>query len=91
MPYSQENICSPTGTECYKNLRQDFGKCLIPCKGVYADVERDIEVMKVEELRKFDKLVKNYEKYKRGNIKDINYPEQLKVRNKTINDIYFGL
>ena len=78
MPNYQENICSPNGTECYKNLRQDSGKCLMPCKGVYADVVKDMDIINVRELRKFDKLVKSYENYKRDFVKDINYPEQLK-------------
>ena len=49
----------------------------MPCKGVYADVVRE-DIINVGELRKFDKLVKNYENYKRDFVKDINYPEQLK-------------
>ena len=70
-------MCSSHGIECYKNIRPDSKTCLTPCKGIYADVQRDIDVMKVENLRKFDKLVENYEHYKRGYIKDIDYPNLL--------------
>ena len=50
----------------------------MPCKGVYADVVKDMDIINVRELRKFDKLVKNYENYKRDFVDDINYPEQVK-------------
>ena len=55
----------------------DSSKCLTPCKGLYADVERDIEVIKLEDRKLFDSVVENYENFKRGYIKDINYPKQL--------------
>ena len=57
---------------------------MIPCKGIYGDVERDIEVMKVEEMRKFDELVEKYENYKRGYVKDINYPKQIEGKTLTV-------
>ena len=52
--------------------------CLTPCTGVYADIRKDIEIVEVEDLRKFDELLLNYEDFKRGYAKDINYPRQLK-------------
>ena len=55
----------------------DSSKCLTPCKGLYADVKRDIEVKKVEDSTIFNRVVENYENYKRGYIMDINYPRQL--------------
>ena len=61
-------------------------KCVTPCKGLYADVKKDVEIKKVEEMSKFDKLISDYEKYKRGNDKEIFYPEEI-IR-KIIEDIY---
>ena len=54
--------------------------CVIPCKGIYADVAKDIETMEVDKMKKFDKLVKDYERYKRGYLVDIEYPPILKGR-----------
>ena len=54
------------GNECYKKLRTDASKCKIPCKGMYADVIRDVEDINVEDGPKFDNLFDNYEAYKRG-------------------------
>ena len=71
-------LCSLDGIECYKKLRPDTDNCVAPCKGIYADVQRDIEAMNVENLRKFDKMVESYEHYRRGFIKDIEYPKLLK-------------
>ena len=54
--------------------------CVIPCKGIYADVVKDIEIMELDKMRKFDNLVKAYERYKRGYLVDIKYPSVLKGR-----------
>ena len=54
--------------------------CVLPCKGIYADVVKDIETMEVDKMKKFDKLVEDYESYKRGYLVDIDYPPILKGR-----------
>ena len=38
--------------------------------------------MKVGGMRTFEELVDKYENYKRGHVKDINYPEELKGKKK---------
>ena len=58
--------------------------CLIPCKGIYADVVKDIEIKEIDKMNKFDNLVDAYERYKRGYILDIKYPSVLKGRNSNI-------
>ena len=62
-------------------MTQDSGKCLIPCKGIYADVFKEIEGISVDYMIKFVELIGNYESYKRGYVKDINFPKQLKRKN----------
>ena len=63
--------------ECYKSVIPNGEKCVAPCEGVYADVEKELNHEKVEEMRKFDQLMANYEEYKRGYEKDINYPKEI--------------
>ena len=84
--YHQESLCTPAGTECYQHVKDAPEKCVTPCKGLYADVKKDVEIKKVEEMSKFDKLISDYEKYKRGNNKEIFYPEE--IISKIIEDIY---
>ena len=60
-----------------------YDQWLLPCKGLYADISlENSDVRKVENMRKFDQLVKSYENYKRGYSKDITYPPALKVKGK---------
>ena len=74
----QENLCNPAGTTCYKRVKENMEKCFIPCKGLYADVEKGLEVIKIrQDKRRFYKLIENYDKYKRGFEEDIDYPRTL--------------
>ena len=75
--FYQETLCTPAGNECYKSMSLSPKNCLSPCKGFYADVEKDVDIKNVEDLRKFDKIIENYEHYKRGFEQDIVYPSQL--------------
>ena len=64
---------------CYMNMRleQDLNECIIFCEGLYADVVKTMDVFKPEEMRKFDKFVENYDNYKRGFHKDIEYTKDI--------------
>ena len=73
----QESLCTPAGIECYKNIQLDPTKCLAPCKGLYADVEKGEEIQNVEDLKKFDALIEDYKRYKRGYSKEIHYTNPL--------------
>ena len=44
---------------------------------MYADVEKDVDTIKVETMENFQNLIDQYDEYKRGYEKDINYPNQL--------------
>ena len=64
-------------------------KCMIPCKGLYADISVDnSDVRKLEGMKKFGHLIKSYESYKRNYSNDIKYPPALKgkIENEFIND-----
>ena len=47
-----------------------------PCKGLYADIAVDTsDRRKVEEMKGFDELIKNYENYtKRADYKNMKFP-----------------
>ena len=56
----------PPGLECYKSVKKTSDKCLIPCKGVFADVEKGEDYKQVEAIEKFRATLHNYEDYKSG-------------------------
>ena len=59
--------------DCYKTIVLDTEKCLIPCKGLYADVLKDDITINGQ----FGKLIEEYENYKRGYENDMEYPRLL--------------
>ena len=56
----------PPGLECYKSVKKYSEKCLIPCKGTYADVYKKEDFKQVEEIEKLRATLNNYKKYKSG-------------------------
>ena len=34
-------LCTPAGVECHLFIKKQEGKCLTPCKGVFADVQKN--------------------------------------------------
>ena len=56
----------PPGLECYKSVKKSSEKCIIPCKGIYADVNRVEDFEKVEEIEKFGPTLESYKNYKSG-------------------------
>ena len=75
--FNQETLCSPTGVECYKSVRSSTSKCS-PCRGLYADIATDTSGQgDVNKIKKVDKLIENYEFYKRGFSEDITYPKAI--------------
>ena len=56
----------PPGLECYKSVKRSSEKCIIPCKGIYADVTKVEDFEKVEEIEKFRPTLKSYKNYKSG-------------------------
>ena len=41
-------------------------KCLTPCKGVYADVQKNLNSMPLEDIADFKQILDNYKEYKNG-------------------------
>ena len=77
--FCKETLCSPSGVECYGSIKLDSDKCLIPCEGIHADVHLEhLDISKEENMEQFEKLMGNYEEYKRGYINDISYPTAIK-------------
>ena len=44
---------------------------------MYAGVKKDVDIIKVETKKNFEKVFDQYEEYKRGYETDINYPNHL--------------
>ena len=69
-------------------MKEDPKKCLVPCKGLYSDVYKDTDFQKVEEMKNFENILASYENYKKGQLKDIEYPEEILSNIKTIYVLY---
>ena len=54
----------PPGLECYKTVEKYSDKCIIPCKGTYADVYKKEDFKQVEEIEKLRTTLNEYTKYK---------------------------
>ena len=61
--------------DCYQNVKIDQRSCLAPCKGLYADVQKDTEFTNLDEIPKFASILSSYESFKRGFHEDINYQD----------------
>ena len=65
-------MCDPIGIECYKNITDVNTKCLTPCKGLYADVQKNDNSKPVEDMALFKVILdkeyrigfKNEKKYR---------------------------
>ena len=67
--------------DCYNNLEFVGENCLVPCKGLYADIASEISgARELEDMKEFASLIEHYEEYKRGFSRDITYPTGLKGR-----------
>ena len=56
----------PPGLECYKSVEQSSNDCLLPCKGVYADVQRRKDVGNIKDMEMVKSFSKYYKDYKSG-------------------------
>ena len=76
--------CTPGGLECYGNITVDQSKCLNPCFGIFADITKldNNEARFGSEV--YDRLVEEYEDYKRGWNKGIVYPQKIIGKNVCI-------
>ena len=65
-------MCTPSGLDCYKEVRRVKAECLKPCGGLYADVVKDND-KSIPKLSNFASIYSSYESYKRGFQEDVNY------------------
>ena len=73
----QDPLCTPLGLECYQNVNIDGKKCLMQCKGIYADVDRK----QVDQIENMEEMVARYEEYRRGFQEDIEiYYRDIKIK-----------
>ena len=57
-------MCTPVGTECYKSIKDQEVKCLIPCKGVFADVQKITFEYNLHTIEDFKNILYDYRGYK---------------------------
>ena len=60
----------PPGLECYNSVKLRSDECIIPCKGMYADVEREEGFEATEKIEKFQPVLGQYKQYKAGFINE---------------------
>ena len=72
---SRCNIDSPTGFQCFLEFPEDPNSCNLPCQGIYADIDHIKGVGRITKSKVFRAMLKEYEKYKRGDEQDVQYPE----------------
>ena len=72
--------CGPNGTDCFKNFPLNTD-CLEPCHGLYADIHRYEEGTKqMKDMKRLRTMLQEYEEYKRGYHKEVQFPVLLKSR-----------
>ena len=60
-----DSVCLPSGLDCYKqNVTVKDDDCILPCKGVYADVVKHTEDL--QDKKYFNHVLDKYKKYKSG-------------------------
>ena len=69
----QEPLCTPLGLDCFKGVRTEKAKCLKPCRGLYADMEKDNKLESLGTIPNFASAYSSYESYKRGFQEDVSY------------------
>ena len=62
--FFQGPLCAPLGLECYQSINIDAERCLTPCKGVYADVDRKADLN--DKIENVGMIAEIYDKYKKG-------------------------
>ena len=69
----------PAGTECYESMKiEEYNtECQTPCKGVYADVEKNVNLKKVESMSDFEEVFNNYIDYKSGNRNEAEFKKEI--------------
>ena len=64
--FQNDTVCLPPGLECYKTkVELDNEDCIIPCKGIYADLVRK-DIKDIEANSDFRSVYEEYKNYKGG-------------------------
>ena len=75
--FPQESVCTPAGSECYKPIKSLESKCLSPCQGVFAGVDKNKNFKQVEDMMAFNQIFESYKLYKTGYSKDQEYTKEI--------------
>ena len=60
------SLCTPVGSSCFKSIKVEEGKCLTPCKGVFADVQKNTIEFDLNTIDDYQTILDNYTDYKSG-------------------------
>ena len=77
MFWKKSRVCTPKGLECYQNISTDEYDCNIPCQGLYADITHIKDTDYMDNNNYFQTIKNEYELFKRGNVVDVEYPNEL--------------
>ena len=73
-----QNICVPSGTECYSDLPPTIPGCTTSCHGLYADVDHEEGGGYAGQgSRQFLQALAEYQLYKDGGEEGVEYPASL--------------
>ena len=64
--FKTETTCTPTGNTCYERIIKAEDKCSIPCKGLYADVIKNMDFEQLDQLDMFRNNLARYDAFKAG-------------------------
>ena len=65
--FQSETSCNPAGNSCFEErLSKVEGKCLISCKGLYADVVKNMDFKQVDQSDMFKRNLARYIAFKTG-------------------------
>ena len=59
-------MCTPIGRECYDSVNKDDIKCVTPCQGIFADVDKDKNTKLTDDNEVMKQVLEEYEIYKNG-------------------------
>ena len=62
----QETLCTPLGRECYDSITQEDIKCVLPCEGIFADVDKTKTTKAEDDNEVQKKVIDEYQMYKHG-------------------------
>ena len=81
----KESLCTTSGKDCHKLLIEIKSKCLAPCEGIFADVQKMTNRESSEDIGDLKTLVDEYEGFKKGFTNRGEYHEEIAGKECSLN------